>query len=150
MVKTAQEALQIACEMEKRAVKMYQRGAMLFPHLKEHLYSYELEERAHLAGFRKMGEKLGGATGEDQVLLSAYAASVIFPGGLMEANRENAFTDLASFLAYAAGQEQEAIHRYTEFASLCQSDEARDMFLAIAREEEGHYAALMSQAEEAK
>ena len=148
MVKNAQEALHIACEMEKRAVKMYQRGAMLFPHLKEHLADYEREERTHLCSFSQMGEALGGVSPENQVLLSAYAAQVIFAGGLMEASRENAFADLASFLAYAAGQEEQAIRIYTEFAQKCQSEEARKMFLSIAEEEKGHYNALVARSEE--
>jgi len=146
MVKNAQEALFIACEMERRAVKMYQRGAMLFPHLKEPLQNYEMEERTHLKAFQMMGDKMGGLPHEDQMLLSAYAASVLFPGGLMEASRENAFSDLASFLNYAAGQEQEAIRRYTAFAEDCADEEAKNMFLAIAHEEEGHYAALVAKA----
>ena len=147
MVKNAREALQIACEMEKRAVRMYQRGQMLFPHLKEHLAQYEQEEQSHLRCFKQMGDTLAPAGSEDQVLLSAYAAQVIFPGGLMEASREKAFEDLASFLRYAADQEAEAIRTYQAFAEKCQEAEARDMFMAIAHEEEGHYQALIARQE---
>ena len=145
MVNNAREALTIACEMEKRAVKMYQRGGMVCPHMKEILAQYELEERSHLARFTQMGETLGGvAKGEDQVLLNARAAQVIFAGGLMEAQRENAFNDLASFLTYAAGQEAQAIETYRRFAELSEDAAAREMFLAIAGEETVHHEVLTS------
>ncbi|MBQ8537540.1 MAG: hypothetical protein IJ461_09090 [Clostridia bacterium] len=149
MVKNAREALQVACEMEKRAIRMYQRGQMLFPHLKEHLAQYEQEERSHLRRFGQMGEALAPAGGEDQVLISAYAAQVLFPGGLMEASREKAFSDLGAFLQYAAQQEAEAIQTYQAFAQKCQEEDAKTMFMAIAQEEEGHYQALVARQEKA-
>ena len=143
MIKNAREALYIACEMERRAVKMYQRGGMVCPHMKDVLAQYELEERSHLERFTQMGEALGGAAPvEDQILLNAQAAQVIFAGGLMEAKRENAFDDMASFLAYAAGQEAQAIETYRQFAELSDSAEAREMFLAIASEETVHHDVL--------
>ena len=149
MVNNAREALYIACEMEKRAVKMYQRGGMVCPHMKDILAQYELEERSHLARFAQMGETLGGAASvEDQILLNAQAAQVIFAGGLMEAQRENAFNDLHSFLTYAADQEAQAIQTYRQFADLSESAEAHEMFLAIADEETVHHEVLTRRLEE--
>lgn len=144
MVKNAKEALYIACEMERRAIRMYERGAMVCAHLSRLLAQFEAEERNHLSRFKEMGASLAPESrSEEGLVLSAYAAQVLFPGGLMEAERENAFADAASFLNYAAAQEAQAIKAYREFAARCRDESARQMFLAIAGEETAHYDAII-------
>ncbi len=147
-VKSEQEALFLACEMERRAVRVYERGVMIShdPAIKALLQKLHDDEKAHLAKFSKMGNCSVEITDqEQQLLLKSYAAQVLFPGGLMQAQREGALLSMQSLLLFSRDSEETAVRTYKEFASSCQQAEARDMFLAIAQEEQGHLAALDDQ-----
>jgi rubrerythrin len=74
---------------------------------------------------------------EKGLLLSAQAADVLHPGGLMAAARERAFEDEHSLIAYAAREEESAVQHYQAFAEAC-TGEARETFLLIAQEEQEH------------
>lgn len=147
-VKSEQEALFLACEMERRAIRVYERGVMIShdPAIKALLQKLHDDEKVHLAKFSKMGNCSKEITDrEQQLLLKSYAAQVLFPGGLMQAHREGALDSLHSLLEFSKGSEETAVRSYTEFASTCHNTEAKDMFLAIAQEEQSHLAALEDQ-----
>ena len=147
-VKSEQEALFLACEMERRAIRVYERGMMLShdPAIKLLFQRLHGDEKKHLASFSRMGSgSLEITDQEQQLLLKSYAAQVLFPGGLMQAQREGALSSLHSLLAFARDNEETAVRCYEEFASSCERVEARDMFLAIAREEQNHLDALEEQ-----
>lgn len=147
-VKSEQEALYLACEMERRAIRVYERGVMIShdPAIKALLQKLYDDEKAHLMKFSKMGNCSVEITDrEQQLLLKSYAAQVLFPGGLMQAKREGALSSLQSLLAFSRDSEETAVRTYKEFASSCLQAEAREMFLGIAHEEEGHLAALEEQ-----
>jgi len=147
-IKSEQEALYIACEMERRAIRVYERGLMLChdPALKAMLNQLHGDETMHLAKFAKMGNASIEATDqEQQILLQSYAAQILFPGGLMQAQREGAFSSLEALLAFARDSEATAVCCYEEFAQNCEREEARDAFLAIAREEQTHLEAIEEQ-----
>ncbi|MGI6670884.1 MAG: ferritin family protein [Christensenellales bacterium] len=134
----AQEALTIAIQMEKRAIGLYERAQMLFstPKVADALQWLLEEERHHLKTFITMlGDE--GAMDEKGLLLSAQAADVLHPGGLMAAARERAFEDEHSLIAYAAREEESAVQHYQAFAEAC-TGEARETFLLIAQEEQEH------------
>ncbi len=134
----AQEALTVAIQMEKRAIGLYERAQMLFstPKVADALQWLLEEERRHLEVFIKM---LGNEStmNEKAQLLSAQAADILHPGGLMAAARERAFEDEHSLIVYAAREEESAVQHYQAFAEAC-TGEARETFLLIAQEEQEH------------
>ena len=143
-VKNACEALYIAVEMEKRAVRLYERAAMLWSDeaMADTISGMLADERGHLSRFLSM---MNGCVPQDAdaLMLSAHAAGVLFEGGLNAAAREGAFASPQALLRYAAGQEAIAINCYTQFAAQCaDAPEAQAAFAAIAQEEKLHLTAL--------
>ena len=138
-VQNAGEALYIACEMEKRAIRLYERALLVFPdgESQEAVYAILQDERGHLERFSQMGARTPDF--HQAQLLSAQAAQTLFPGGLVEAQRKGAFASARSLYAFAAGEEERAVSRYGEFAALL-SGEAAEAFSAILAEEKQHLA----------
>lgn len=149
-IRTPEEALFIACEMETRAIRMYERMLMLFatPNNKHVLDQLLKDEQEHLKHFQQMLGK-DAPPSEEALLLSAYGSGILFPGGLTEALRHDAVDSPEKMLAYAAKQEEIAITTYTDFAKSTQDDTA-EAFLAIAREEEQHLRHLNAMLEKTK
>ena len=133
----AGEALYIACQMEKRAIRLYERALAVFADgvYQDAVRSILAEERNHLAQFSRMGAETPDF--ERAQLLSAKAAEVLFSGGLVEAQRKGAFESVRSLYAYAAAEEEEAVRQYTAFASSL-TGSAASAFSAIALEEKQH------------
>ncbi len=133
----AGEALYIACQMEKRAIRLYERALALFADgaCQDAVRSILAEERNHLDQFSRMGAETPDF--ERAQLLSAKAAEVLFSGGLVEAQRKGAFEFVGSLYAYAAKEEEEAIRQYSAFASSL-TGSAASAFSAIALEEKRH------------
>lgn len=129
-----------AVEMERRAVRMYERALLLFSGACEGLIRDILsQEREHLRRFTEMGGRCGGF--EECALLSARAADVLFSGGLIEMQRVGAFDSPQSLLRFAAGEEQGAIEQYAAFAENAEG-EYKQAFLEIAGEEKKHLLSL--------
>ena len=141
---SANDALYIASEMEKRAVKLYERAVTVWPDEKmsDAIRNMLSDERQHLKHFTAMlGNHLPDSA--DALLLSAYAGGILFEGGLHAAARAGAFDSPEALLRYAAEQEQIAVDCYTRFAEKCQpASEAQQVFLRIAQEESLHLSAL--------
>ena len=140
-VKSEQEALFLACEMERRAVRMYERGLMLCqdPAMMALLQKFRDDEKTHLNRFSQMGSAAPESRDqEQQILLKSYAAQILFPGGLMQAQREGALQDIRSLLHFARDSEETAVKSYQEFSASCESAEAKEAFIAIAAEEKTH------------
>ena len=81
---------------------------------------------------------------EASAYLSAVAADIVFPGGLM-ALREEGFDDIRAVLDYAIASEKDSILFYSELARLSSDTEARKTFLEIAEQERGHMRRLCRQ-----
>ena len=144
-VKSEQEALYLACEMERRAIRVYERGLMLSqdPALSALLQKLISDERMHLAKFSRMGKTALEATDqEQQILLKSFAAQILFPGGLMQAQREGALSNMEGLLAFARESEEMAVSCYLEFSESCQNIEAKEAFISIAKEEKAHLDAI--------
>jgi rubrerythrin len=147
-VKSEQEALFIACEMERRAIRVYERGLGLChdPELKTHLQRFFEDEKVHLQKFSGMGNFAPDATDEEQqILLKSYAAQILFPGGLMQAQREGVLSSIHSLLVFARDSEETAVHSYRQFAEACEREDVKNVFLAIAGEEQTHLAVIEGQ-----
>ncbi|MBR3740940.1 MAG: hypothetical protein IKN04_10895 [Clostridia bacterium] len=144
----AGEALYIACQMEKRAIRLYERALVLFTDgaCQDAVRSILAEEKNHLDQFSRMGAETPDF--ERAQLLSAKASEVLFSGGLVEAQRKGAFESVRGLYAYAAMEEEEAVRQYTAFASSLTCGPA-SAFSAIALEEKQHLKklnALLAQA----
>lgn len=142
-ISDAGEALYIACEMEKRAIRLYERALVVFGDGPCHGSIAQIlsDERNHFTQFSAMGAREPGF--ERAQLLSAQASGVLFSGGLVEAQRKGAFVSVENLYAYAAAAEAEAVCRYSQFAAQLNGS-AAEAFRAIVLEEKQHYAKLSS------
>ena len=148
-VKSSQEAMFIACEMERGAVQLYERALSLMAgREQEPLYgqlAYMLEEeRRHLRQFLALYAGLD-ADAERSLTLGAVASSVLFDGGLMGAARAGLLDDEHSMLRFAAESEETAAATYRAFAKQCGDDRARETLEGIAGEEDKHLQTLRDQ-----
>lgn len=154
LVNRQKEALFIACEMEKRAVLLYDRAQEIIAdeNLKPTIAELLRQEREHLKTFSCMFADCDDEQplDENALLLSAEAAQIIFPGGLMQFSGAGAFSSPEELLRFAATAEEKAVSTYTAFAEACHSSDAAKKFLAIAREERSHLDALRAQIEDAE
>ena len=136
-VRDTAEALFIACEMEKRAIRLYERALAVFADgpCQEAIRAILEDERRHFARFKEMGGEASDFARAQ--LLAAQAAGVLFTGGLIEAQRRGAFDSVLRLYQYAAEEERDAVARYGEFASRLEGPAAA-AFRQIEMEESGH------------
>ena len=136
------QALTVAMEMERRAIRTYERALLLAKdeEVRKGIEDILGDERRHLKRFTEMWDKTVNSA-EQQVLLQAMAADVLFRGGVTEMAREDALTTLTGLYRYAMVSEANAVETYTKFAEKCEG-EAQAAFLEIVREEAGHLAEL--------
>ena len=152
MIRSEQEAMYLACEMESTAVQLYTRALALMAQLgreTEELYAQIQQmlkdEQAHLFRFRSLYKGLD-ASDEQRIALSAVAEGILFDGGLMGAARKGLLGDVESMLRFAADSERASAQKYRDFAAVAASDEAREALMKIAQEEDGHLRELESAA----
>ena len=144
VVRSEQEALFVACEMESTAVQLYSRALAVMEQQErtaDPLYASIQEmledEKGHLRRFPSLYKGLDEAD-EQQLMLSAVGEGVLFEGGLMGAARRGLLKDVQSMLALASEAERTSIRKYREFAQSAQTEEARNTLLMIAEEESCH------------
>ncbi len=140
IVRDENQALSVAVEMEKRAIRLYERALMLATdeEVRQGILSILADERQHLCRFQSMQGDENSASAEDAILTDAMAAQVLFTGGMAEMNRAHAMTTLRGLYEFAAESEQDAVEKYTAFADASEREEVRAAFLAIAEEEKIH------------
>lgn len=152
-IRSEQEALYVACEMEASAVQLYARALHLLKEQgreNDRIY-YQVsfmhsDEQEHLRQFRALYQGLE-ATEEQRLTLAAVAEGILFEGGLMGAVRQGLLTDVPSMLSYALQAEIASAKKYREFASTATDENARSTLLLIAAEEDKHQRDLEIQAE---
>ena len=151
-VRTEQEALYIACEMESMAVQLYSRALQVMEQMgrqHEELYTRIKEmlddEQGHLCRFRSLYKGLD-ASEEQQLALAAVGDGVLFEGGLMGAARQGLLKDVESMVDLAIRSERASAQKYREFARQATSDEAREALELIAKEEDCHLLELETSA----
>ncbi len=149
VIENEKEALFIACEMEKRAIEIYQRALMIFEDedVKKMIRELIVDEKEHLAQFSDFSREQGmvDVDFEKTVLLKAYAGEFVFKGGISQAQRDGAFESGESLLNYAIQEEKKAYTKYREFALVCKNPRAKEAFLSIAQEEKMHKVQLENQ-----
>ncbi len=138
IVETQGQALTVAMEMERRAIRTYERALMLAEDadVRRGLQSMLSDEKRHLKRFTEMWDQTA-TSAEERLLLQSMGAEVLFQGGVTEMARENALTTIDGLYRYAMESEQNAVQTYTKFAEQC-TGEAKQAFLDIVREEAGH------------
>ncbi len=149
VVRNEGQALCVAVEMEKRAIRVYERALMLAtdPKVIAGIREILADEREHLRRFSEMRREYPVAEEEEKLLISAMAAEVLFTGGVMEMQREQALTTLEGLYRYAAESEAGAVETYGGFAAKCTDAKVHDVFMAIVREESMHLTALLEKIE---
>ncbi len=138
------QALCVAVEMERRAIRVYERALMLAtePAVVAGIREILGDEREHLRRFSKMRAMYPVAAEEEKLLISAMAAEVLFAGGVMEMKREQALTTLIGLYRYAAESEADAVETYGRFAESCSDARVHDAFMSIVHEESRHLTEL--------
>lgn len=146
------QALCVAVEMERRAIRVYERALMLAtePEVQAGIREILKDEREHLRRFSEMRAEHPVAADEEKQLISAMAADVLFTGGVMEMKREQALTTLRGLYRYAADSEANAVETYGGFAQRCQDARVHDAFMSIVHEESQHLTELMNKLETMK
>ena len=148
------EGVRIAAEMESRGEQFYRRAARVSksPQTVALLESLAEDEVLHrqefsrlyqeaCAHYRREGVPCPYYDEETNAYLSAIAADVVFPEGLMTLRHEG-FESPEAILTAAIDSEKDSILFYAELAAQTGDAHARDLFLEILRQERGHLSRL--------
>ena len=140
IVNNEREALCVAMEMERRAIRIYERALLLAADdaVRGGIKGILQQEREHLGRFTEMRESYPAAPEEEKAMLQAMGAEALFPGGVMEMERSQGLTTLNSLYSFAAESEQHAMETYLTFAQRCRDEKVAEAFRAIAAEEGLH------------
>ena len=149
VVRNEGQALCVAVEMERRAIRVYERALMLTDDTQVASGIREIlaDEQEHLRRFSEMRKLYAVPEEEEKLLISSMAAEVLFTGGVMEMKREQALTTLKGLYRYAADSEAGAVETYGSFAAKCEDMRVHDVFMAIVREESEHLTVLLDRLE---
>lgn len=147
------EGIRIAIEMERRGESFYRRAARVSRSADavELLLSLAKDEEHHRAEFERLyeTEAQSGLTDapyddETNAYLSAIAADVVFPRGLM-ALKDEGFENPEAVLKYAIASEKDSILFYSEMRARTPDEHAKGVFEEITRQERAHLFRLQRQ-----
>lgn len=149
IVRNEQQALCVAVEMERRAIRVYERALMLAADEQVRAGIQEIlnDERQHLRRFSAMKESCPMAEADERMLTQAIAAEMLFPGGVMELERAKGLATLQGLYEFAAESEKTAVDNYLDYASKCSDPAIAEAFVSIASEESIHLAELKKKLE---
>lgn len=150
------EGLRIAVEMERRGGEFYRHAARLSnsPKAVSLLSELAAEEEEHRAEFQRLYDQALTRhseeteelyEGEAAAYLSAVAADVVFPGGLMDLGRQGGFESPTAILISAMQSEKDSILFYTEMIAQARDPQARTAFSQILLQERHHLSRLQDQ-----
>lgn len=140
VIRNEQQALCVAMEMEKRAIRVYERALMICRDEKviAGIKDILADEKEHLRRFTEMRNACPMDQSEERMLVQAVAAEMLFPGGVMELERAKGLSTIEGLYAYAAESEKTAVENYLAFAKKCENPAIAEAFMSIAREESTH------------
>lgn len=146
------EGLRIAVEMEKRGADFYKRAERISkkPEAAALLHQLCLDEQRHQTDFQKQYDAQRAFENaaderydaEGSAYLSAIAADVVYPGGLISMARAGGLNDPASILRGAIQAEKDSILFYTEVWLRAKDERAKAIFWDIAQQEKLHLSSL--------
>lgn len=146
------DGLKMAVEMEKRGAKLYRHAIKLsvHPDVTALLSRLERDELHHQATFaehynRRARELGDGAAydAESGAFLSAVAADVVFPDGLLGMALNQTLDSVRSVLDEAIQAERDSIGFYEDMAQNTLDPLSRQVFLDIALDERVHLKELI-------
>ena len=147
------EGIRIAIEMERRGESFYRRAAKVSKcaDTVQMLLSLANDEMHHKAEFERLykAESEAGMSDkayddETNAYLTAIAAEVVFPKGLM-ALKDEGFENPQAVLQHAIASEKDSILFYSEMQARTSDEHASDVFAEIIRQERGHLFRLQRQ-----
>ena len=149
------EGIRIAAEMERRGESFYRHAARVSKSGETVRFLNLLagEEQLHCAEFERLfaneSGQLSGEAYDDETnaYLTAIAADVVFPSGLM-ALKDAGFENPAAVLRNAIASEKDSIMFYSELQQHTGDEHARSVFAEIIRQERGHLSRLQRQLEQ--
>ena len=140
------EGIRIAIEMERRGESFYRRASRVSrsEETVALLNALARDEQNHRAEFERLyttesNGRLSDAAYDDETnaYLSAIAAEVVFPEGLMGL-KDVGFEDPVAVLTSAIASEKDSILFYSELQGHTSDPHAQAVFIEIARQERGH------------
>jgi len=147
------EGIRIAIEMERRGESFYRRAAKVSKsdNTVQMLLSLANDEMHHKAEFERLykAESEAGMSDkayddETNAYLTAIAAEVVFPRGLM-ALKDEGFENPEAVLQHAIASEKDSVLFYSEMQARTQDAHAKEVFAEIIRQERGHLFRLQRQ-----
>lgn len=150
IVRNEQQALCVAVEMERRAIRVYERALMLAADQQVRAGIREIlaEEKQHFQRFSEMKANYPLSERDERMLTQAMASDMLYPGGVMELERAQGLDTIKGLYAYAVESEQEAVEKYMSFAEKSSDPAIAEAFTAIASEEAIHLAELKRKLEQ--
>lgn len=148
------EALKISRDIELRGADVYARALRIAkkPEVRSMLDALRKDELEHASLFEHLSEEAlsGSDTYEDYapeaaMFLSAFAAEIAFPGGLMKLAGDHGLDDPRVVLEEAIQAEKNSILFYTEVIAASHNDKLKKYLGDIVQEERGHLMGLMMQ-----
>lgn len=148
------EGIRIAAEIERRGGEFYRYVAKISrnPEVTDLVRLLADDEKAHEREFEALADALETAHPDGQkeqfydeetsAYLSAVAAEVVFPGGLMSLVPGKGFEDPRAILANAIQSEKDSILFYTEMSLQVRDARTRAAFDEIMRQEKKHLSRL--------
>ncbi len=138
------EGLRMAAEMEKRGGDFYTLAARVSKKsdTRELLTALASDEAIHLREFQRLYERecqkkdACGYAPEMSAYLSALAAEIAFPGGVV--SLAGHLESPASILKHAIASEEDSIRFYSGVAQATSCAETAQVFQDIIRQETGH------------
>lgn len=147
------EGIRIAVEMERRGESFYRRAAKVSKSADtvKMLEALAIDEMHHRAEFERLyaAEAQAGLSDkayddETNAYLTAVAADVVFPKGLM-ALKDEGFENPEAVLLHAIASEKDSVLFYSEMQSRTGDEHAKAVFGEIIRQERGHLFRLQRQ-----
>jgi len=138
------EGLRIAAEMEKRGGEFYTLAARVSrcEETRALLRALAADEAIHLREFQRIYQREAERqqqqihTGESGALLTALAADIAFPKGVV--SLAGRLENQRAILEYAIASEQDSIRFYTALVDAEECSENARIFEDIIRQERGH------------
>lgn len=150
------EGIRIAVEMERRGESFYRRAARVSRSAETVALLNALagDEQNHRAEFERLYAREAAAglsdvpyDDETNAYLTAIAAEVVFPQGLMGL-KDAGFENPRAVLLQAIASEKDSILFYGELQSRANDPHAQAVFAEISRQERGHLFRLQRQLEQ--
>ena len=148
------EALKISHDIELRGADIYARALRIARRadVREMLDKLRRDELEHAALFEQLSsevlsdaEEYENYSSEAAMFLSAFAAEIAFPGGLMKLAGDRGLDDPRVVLEEAIQGEKNSILFYSEVIAASHNDKLKKCLSDIVQEERGHLMGLMMQ-----